>query len=266
MSTGRFARSAARERAVVRRRRGCRATLRGLEFDRRRRRCPSSAAGLWLGFRLGLGLGAGRARPARATGSGSRRALRLGRRRSRAPARSRCPPRSASQPKRRARKPRLCAATVIGPKAGGGLGSGSGLGRAGGPSPGVGLGFRLRLGLGLGAGSGSASGSGCGRGDVHRDVTCGPPAGGLDLDAAARAIALPDDLGLGLEPRDADLAELAKVAGQRRRVAELRPQLGRRLHERPLACTWGIGGTIRPAAAAVLRMQAIFQPGLTSIR
>ncbi len=35
---------------------------------------------------------------------------------------------------------------------------------------------------------------------------------------------------------------------------------------RRCACTWGIGGTIRPCRAAVLRMQAIFQPGLTSIR
>ena len=34
-----------------------------------------------------------------------------------------------------------------------------------------------------------------------------------------------------IEPRDADLAELAEMARQRARVADLRPQLGRRLHE-----------------------------------
>jgi hypothetical protein len=38
------------------------------------------------------------------------------------------------------------------------------------------------------------------------------------------------------------------------------------LTSRRFACTWGIGGTIRLSPAPVLRVQAIFQPGLTSIK
>ncbi len=60
------------------------------------------------------------------------------------------------------------------------------------------------------------------------------PAGGLDCDAAARLPGLPLDQLFGFGPRDPDLAELTQVACQRLRIAQLSPQLGRRLHKRPL--------------------------------
>ena len=48
-----------------------------------------------------------------------------------------------------------------------------------------------------------------------RQLDLGAPAGGLDDDAAAGVAGLPLDALLGLDARDADLAELAQVAGER---------------------------------------------------
>ena len=49
---------------------------------------------------------------------------------------------------------------------------------------------------------------------LRRDRHLRAPAGGLELHRAACAVALPGDGGLGLQPGDADLAELAEVAGE----------------------------------------------------
>ncbi len=133
--------------------------------------------------------------------------------------------RSPSQPKRRARKPRRCAAAVIGWKAG----------RLGLDGDGLGFRFRLGLGLGLRLRLGLWFRLRLGLLNVDGEDHLGAPSGGLDLHAPVHAIALPDDLGLRLEPRDADLAELAKVAGQGRRIAQLGPELRGRLHQ-PSLC------------------------------
>ncbi len=59
----------------------------------------------------------------------------------------------------------------------------------------------------------------------------GPPARPLERDGPGGELALPFDRRLGLDPRDADLPELAQAAGEGGGVADLRPQLGRRLHK-----------------------------------
>src|SRR5947208_2761016 len=103
------------------------------------------------------------------------------------------------------------------------------------------LGLRLRLGLGLGLGDRLEllDRLGCrivlrlGR-DLGRQRHLRPPPGGLENHRAACAVALPGDGGLGLQPGDPDLAELAEVAGERGDIRDLRPKLGRAFHERPL--------------------------------
>ena len=60
------------------------------------------------------------------------------------------------------------------------------------------------------------------------------PSHRLHLHRAACAIALPGDGGLGVQPGDADLAELAEMTGQGVDVRDLRPQLRRALDEGPL--------------------------------
>ena len=61
------------------------------------------------------------------------------------------------------------------------------------------------------------------------------PSRRLDPHRAARTLALPGDGGLGLEPGDRDLSELAQVAGERGGVAAFGPQLGWGLDQGP-AC------------------------------
>ena len=77
-----------------------------------------------------------------------------------------------------------------------------------------------------------------------------PPAGRLEVHGAGGQVALPFDDRLRLRARDADLAELAQVAGERGHVRQLRPQLGRALDERAL----GFHGTgLRPPGADPFR-------------
>ena len=54
-----------------------------------------------------------------------------------------------------------------------------------------------------------------------------PPPRRLEPHSAAHLLALPGDVGLGLEPGDPNLSEVGEVAGERCGVAALRPQLGR---------------------------------------
>src|SRR5205823_3242751 len=58
-----------------------------------------------------------------------------------------------------------------------------------------------------------------------------PPPGRLEAHRAARAVALPGDGGLGLEPGDADLSESPQAPGQSVGIGQLGPELGRGLHE-----------------------------------
>ena len=88
----------------------------------------------------------------------------------------------------------------------------------------------------LAAGLRSACGGRLGLYGLARDgqLDLRAPAGGLDHDGAARVVGLPLDALLRLDVRDADLTELAEVAGKRLGVADLRPELRRGLDERAL--------------------------------
>src|SRR5205085_7349103 len=105
----------------------------------------------------------------------------------------------------------------------------------------VGLGFSLRLGgrggLARRVWTGGSGGvhRRFGRGLVlltaHCERDAGSPAGGLDEDGAARALALPFDLLLGLCAGDANLTHRVEVAREGGGVAQLGPDLGRGLDE-----------------------------------
>ena len=214
-------------------------------------RAPAAGSG-----RLGLGLRFGLAAPARAAGPGLRRlrhgiGLGRGAPASVATASRACSmtvsTRSPSQPKRRARKPRRCAATVIGLKAGG-VGSGSALGSlVAGRWLGLGLRLGLRLGLGLGLGLRLRLGLRLGRPATSTvNVTWVPQ---------------PEDSSSTL-PFARSPSQTTLVSGSSRvmRISPNSPRWRARaaaslssVHSsggdftsRRCACTWGIGGTIRP--------------------
>ena len=75
----------------------------------------------------------------------------------------------------------------------------------------------------------------------------GPPSRRLETHRAAGGGALPGDGSLGFELGDSDLAERAQMPGQRRGVAALRPQLGRRFDKRSAALVLSHDIGIRPA-------------------
>ena len=66
---------------------------------------------------------------------------------------------------------------------------------------------------------------------LGRDRDLRAPPGGLELHRAAYKRALPGDGGLGLHPGDAHLTERGQPSGEGLRVADLRPEFGRGLHE-----------------------------------
>ena len=182
----------------------------------------ASSKGSGAGSTTATGSGRGRAQPRRAGAPRRPRRSRAPRRprRSRAPA----PARSSGTATGAARRAEA-ARRATGWASGGGSGTGSGSVRLGlglhrGHDLGLGLGFGLRL---------RAHRLGLHRRGGDRHLR--PPTRGLELHRAACAVALPDDGGLGLELRDADLAELAEMPRQRADVADLGPQLGRGLHQ-----------------------------------
>ncbi len=88
---------------------------------------------------------------------------------------------------------------------------------------------RARGGSGSGSGSGGAA-TGAASGSA-RDRDLRAPPGGRELHRAAYKRALPGDGGLGLHPGDAHLTERGQPSGEGLRVADLRPEFGRGLHE-----------------------------------
>ena len=69
---------------------------------------------------------------------------------------------------------------------------------------------------------------------LRRDRHLRAPSRRLQRHRAACAVALPGDGGLGVQAGDADLSELAQVAGEGVDVRDFRPQLRRALDEGPL--------------------------------
>ena len=101
-----------------------------------------------------------------------------------------------------------------------------------------GFGSELGAMLGMEPAAGLAAGCVVGRQaigvDGHRERHLGAPSRGLDLDPAAFVLGLPLDALLRVGAHDPDLSELPEMARERRRVAQLAPQLRRRLDQRAL--------------------------------
>ena len=88
---------------------------------------------------------------------------------------------------------------------------------------------------------------------LGRDRHLRAPPGGRELHCAAYRRALPGDGGLGILPGDAHLTERGQPSGEGWRVADLRPQFGRGLHEGALRTGLGHdGGRFRHRRAPLL--------------
>ncbi len=88
---------------------------------------------------------------------------------------------------------------------------------------------------------------------LGRDRDLRAPPGGRELHCAAYKRALPGDGGLGLHPGDAHLTERGQPSGEGLRVADLRPEFGRGLHEGALRTGLGHdddGFGTRPGSSA----------------